>query len=226
MNKEKHKNSVTLEGPVCSCSIVHDTPDAVLARMEIVTAAKVREQGKTRLTNAVIHRVLATVSGEDAKRLRNIAAKPIDLTGDISKGDYVHLEGSITAANGHPFVAVPQEGFRFLERMAFRNKIELEGRIVEVSYNSAYAGAVLACSGHDGNTVLITVNIYSKDNPRRYSDLASNKVKKDDVISVKGPLVGGYYSNGEKQVYRCTVNVSTYDLQSKKKQQKTTPLGV
>ena len=69
----------------------------------------------------------------------------------------------------------------------------------EITFNSAYAGAVLECKGANDKNVLVPVNIYSKDNPRKYGDLCSGKVKKGDVLSVKGPLISGYYSNGKKK---------------------------
>lgn len=225
---ENKSNSVLLEGPVFSCSIIEDTKDAVRAKMEVCTAAKVKDQGVTRLTNPIIHRAIVTATGDEAAGIRELVSKTIDLTGDLSKADCVRLEGALSSnIKGQQYISVPPEGIAFLDRLSFKNKVQLEGSIKEITFNSAYAGAVLECKGANDKSVLVPVNIYSKDNPRKYGDLCSGKVKKGDVLSVKGPLISGYYSNGKKDVYLCSVNVNNYETLGKKKtQKKQATLGV
>ncbi len=227
------KNAVHLEGAVCSCVITH-TPgkDTVIAQMEICTASIQKNAGTAKLKNPVIHRAVAVASGENAARLRALSNETggirINLSEDLPKLKCVSVDGRLTKNDkAQPYVAVAEEGLAFPERLAFKNTAILQGRVLETTYNDAYAGAVLQCEGEGGRQILVPVNIYSKDNPRKYADLASGKIRKGDILSVKGPLISGFYSNGEKEVYRCHVNINNYDnLSRKRTQQKTSSLGV
>lgn len=224
----KPTNTVLLEGPVCSCSVDKDTASAILARIEICTAARRKDRGKTVFENVIFHRAIVIADGENADRLRTLSRKPIDLTGDIAKLDCVRLEGFLSAnKNGQHYVSVPKEGVRFLDHLSFKNGIQLQGKVLETSNNSAYAGAVLQCEGPDNKPVIVPIQMYSKDNPRKYSDLCSGKVRKGDILSVKGPLMSQVYSNGKNDVFQCSVNVSNYEnLNKKKTQKKQATLGV
>ena len=227
----KPVNSVLLEGPVCSCSVHHvfeDTSPAVLAKLEICTAARRKDKNGVHFENVILHRAIVLADGENAEKIRSLSQKTIDLTGDISKLDYVRLEGSLAAnKSGQHYVNVPKEGISFLTRMSFKNDIRLQGKVLETTNNSAYAGAILECEGPDKKSVIVPIQIYSKDNPRKYSDLCSGKVRKGDVLSVKGPLISRIYSNGENNVFQCNVNVNSYEnLNKKKSQKKQTNMGM
>ena len=220
--KQSTTNNIHLEGPVRSCTIVKKAKDAVLANLEVYTAAvTIDSDGKMSFKNGMLHRVSTHATGENAKWLIELSLKKIDFTQDISKLDYVSVDGMITGNDiNQQYVSVHDENFHVLDKFSIKNRSQIEGVVMETNYNAAYAGAVLQCKGEAGKPVTVSFIISAKDNPRKYNDLCSGKVKKGDTLSIKGPLMSSMYSNGEDSFYRCSVNVNNYETLAHKKTQK------
>lgn len=215
------ENSVHLEGPINSCRITELKEGSILAQIEICTAARHKEDGKTKLVNPIFHHVAVVTDGENAERLRKLSteASPSDKSQPGLSCTAV-IDGQIAMdKNGQPFVQALKESFRLNDRISFKNTSTIKGIVREITYNDAYAGIILECKGPGEKPVLVPVTIYSKHNQRKYADLASGKVKTGDTLEIKGPLISGYYSNGEKEVFRCHVNINTYKRLTLKKEQ-------
>lgn len=229
---DTNTNSAHIEGLVYSCDIMELGEGRVAAKMEVCTASvRKNEDGTATYSNWLHHRVIATADGTVADKLRKARETylsnrdnygregfipeqiPVSLTGPLAYNDKLE-----------PYIRV--ENISFPKKTRMKNTMTLRGEIVETSHNDAYASAMIECLSNDGESVKVPICIYNRDNPRKWADLSSGKTKRGDILNVTGPLVSRNFGDGEKKMYRCTVNVDNYTVMNRRNTQKeTTTLG-
>lgn len=228
-------NIVHLEGKVFSCKITSKDEQGVTADVRICTAKTVADKDKTKRENPLIHRIVVNATGEKASRLQEIEAA-IKAAGEVkpnempSVKDVVAIDGKLAVKkNGQPFILVENDKISFPKKLMMKNSITLQGKVIETLSNIAYASATIELNNpaENGRKVRIPVCISSKDNPRKYAEMSQGKVKNGDVLAVKGPLISQKYSNGDREIFMCSVRIANYDnLSQKQTKTKKTQVGL
>lgn len=223
-------NTANIDGLVYSCDITELGNGKIAAKMVICTATQKKlENGTTTSDNWINHRAVAIAEGEKAEKLRKAQETYKNNMANYGKPGFtptpvpISIQGPLVLNNNkEPFISVSEDKLEFPKKLKMKNTISIKGEVAETACNEAYATAMLKTASEDGKNIIIPICIYNRDNPRKWADISSGRVKKGDMINVTGPLISRMFNDGQKKMFRCSVNAGNFTVSNKKKTQKET----
>lgn len=215
---ESQDNIVRLEGPVFSCITKDTGNDNVVAWIRLVTGPRENRQ---------YHRIKTMASGENARKLRDLEKKcqmNIEQWNDGSRRiseQRISVYGHLAATKEGTMVLVSEKDLQYTNsRKNTVNSANIRGELVDLIHNEAYATALVKVNDREALPgPVIPVTFYRKDNPKKWSELAEGDVKKGEHLSFGGALMSKTYSNGDKSIFRCSINTDNYIRLDKKQKQ-------
>lgn len=193
--KQDSVNKVRLDGCVVGCKIVSDGPKRLVADLVFVTNYRRKETpgeapASERL-GSLKHPVRVVLNSEDALSadLRELASRESIRTMEVFR-----LDGSLHQEAETGYVLVGRDGMRRTDAVTIgrNNRFEITGLVKSIGVTDESARVVVRC-GRESLTSFV-----SKEScPKEFETIRSGKIRKGDVLSMRGPLVPQRFTDGK-----------------------------